>query len=318
MTAFDPILRVADFAARHRPEVVFRFGEPPASKVLGQWCAGSGAELVQIGADGRVFDPDRTVSEFLTGDLGAVAREAVAAVGGRHDEGGGSPNDWTEAWSRAEVAARDAIERETASTWSEPAVAVAVARSMRDGDSLVVSSSMPIRDLEWFAPAMRGVTVHANRGTNGIDGVVSTAVGVAIGSGRPVTLLIGDIAFLHDTNGLIGLSGRGVDLRIVVTNNDGGAIFAFLPQRSVLADSEYEVLYGTPHGADLGAVARAHGLAHVTVDSVETLTGALAGTSRGAGPCVVEARTDRFVNVADHDAVNRRVGDAVAGAVRAE
>lgn len=317
VSAFDPILRARDFADRHRPEVVLRFGEPPASKVLGQWCAASGAEIIQVGADSRNYDPDRTVDEFLAGDLGGIAREAVDAIG-RDDSGVERRNgEWSAAWSRAESAARAAIDGVLASRWCEPAVAAAVAGSMRAGESLVVSSSMPIRDMEWFAPVMREVTVHANRGTNGIDGVVSTAVGVAIGSGRPVTLLIGDIAFLHDSNGLIALARRGVDLRVVVTNNDGGAIFSFLPQRSVLADAEYEVLFGTPHGTDLGSVARAHGLAHVAVDSVDGLAGALASRGPGEGSIVIEARTDRYSNVAEHEAIHAAVALAVEDALRA-
>ena len=99
----------------------------------------------------------------------------------------------------------------------------------------------------------------ANRGANGIDGVVSTAVGVAL-SGVRTTLLIGDVAFLHDTNGLLGLAARGVDLTIVVVDNDGGGIFSFLPQRTSLPGDRFEQLFGTPHGVDLVAVARAHGV----------------------------------------------------------
>lgn len=317
VTAFDPILRVQDFAGRHRPEVVLRFGEPPASKVLGQWCAASGAEMVQIAADSRIFDPDRTVGEFLTGDLGVLAREAIDAIE-RGSSGAELRNrEWAAAWEQAEISARGALDEMLASRWCEPAVAAAVAGSMRDGESLVVSSSMPIRDLEWFAPVMRGVTVHANRGTNGIDGVVSTAVGVAVGSRRPVTLMIGDIAFLHDNNGLIDLARRGVNLRIVVTNNDGGAIFGFLPQRSVLADAEYEALFGTPHGTDLGAMARAHGLDHVAVDTLDGLRAALAASGHGHDSVVIEARTDRFSNVAEHDAVHDAVAAAVATTLRA-
>src|SRR3546814_16340475 len=93
---------------------------------------------------------------------------------------------------------------------------------------------MPIRDVESFVEPGRPIAVHANRGANGIDGVVSTAVGVAVASGAPTALLIGDVAFLHDSNGLLGLSARDLDLVVVVVDNDGGGIFSFLPQ----ADAE--------------------------------------------------------------------------------
>ena len=115
---------------------------------------------------------------------------------------------------------------------SEPGIARTVAASLPVGAQLFVSSSMPVRDLEWYAGATDHLVVLANRGANGIDGVVSSALGAAIGTGRTTGLLIGDVAFLHDNNGLLGLAARGVDLRIVVVDNRGGGIFSFLPQRA--------------------------------------------------------------------------------------
>lgn len=310
VAAFDPLLRVESFAAAHRPEVVLRFGEPPASKVLGQWCAASGAVLVQIGADSRVFDPDRTARRMLVADLAAVAAAAAGAVRSCDDE-------WLSDWCEAARAAAGAIADAVRSEWSEPAVAAAVTRALNPDEAAVVSSSMPIRDMEWFSPPCPGVVFHSNRGTNGIDGVVSTAVGVARGSACRTTLLIGDIAFIHDINGLVGLAGRGLDLRIVVTNNDGGAIFDFLPQAAALAPIEYETLFGTPHGTRLESLAEAHCIPHVAVGSLESLQRAL----EHPGPVVIEARTARSTNVAAHDrlyeqvrlAVEDRVGPAVKG-----
>jgi 2-succinyl-5-enolpyruvyl-6-hydroxy-3-cyclohexene-1-carboxylate synthase len=154
---------------------------------------------------------------------------------------------------------------------------------------------------------MPGVTVHANRGANGIDGVVSTAVGVAIASGSPTTLLIGDVACLHDANGLLGLASRGLDVDIVVVNNDGGAIFSFLPQRAATDDAEFEVLWGTPHGVSFGALAAAHSIAHVAVGNARELAGVLGPD----GVRLVEVRTDRVANIAAHDALNAAVAAAM-------
>jgi 2-succinyl-5-enolpyruvyl-6-hydroxy-3-cyclohexene-1-carboxylate synthase len=168
---------------------------------------------------------------------------------------------------------------------------------------------MPIRDVEWYAAPRDGLRIVANRGANGIDGVVSTAVGVALASATPTALLVGDIAFLHDQNGLLGLAARRPDLTIVVVDNDGGGIFSFLPQATEVPEDRFETLFGTPHGVDPLAVAAVHGLAATEIDDLSDLA-PLVSTS-GGGPRVVRVRTDR----ADNVAVHRAIHEAVAGAL---
>jgi 2-succinyl-5-enolpyruvyl-6-hydroxy-3-cyclohexene-1-carboxylate synthase len=149
--------------------------------------------------------------------------------------------------------------------------------------------------------------VHSNRGANGIDGVIATAIGVAIGSDEPTVVLLGDVAFCHDQSSLTALAARQLPLTIVVTDNDGGGIFSFLPQRTALSTERFEQLFGTPHGTDLVGVARAHGLGARTVDTVDELRAAI--TDREA--TVVRVLTNRDQNVRDHDALH----DAVAKAL---
>jgi 2-succinyl-5-enolpyruvyl-6-hydroxy-3-cyclohexene-1-carboxylate synthase len=148
----------------------------------------------------------------------------------------------------------------------------------------------------------------ANRGANGIDGVISTAVGVAL-AGGPTVALVGDLAFLHDTNALLGAAQREVSLTVVVVDNDGGGIFSFLPQAAELSGDEFEQLFGTPHGLDLMAVARAHGVDAAEVTSLADLRAAVAEPARGIRVRVV--RTDRQANVAAH----QRLYDLVAEAL---
>jgi 2-succinyl-5-enolpyruvyl-6-hydroxy-3-cyclohexene-1-carboxylate synthase len=181
--------------------------------------------------------------------------------------------------------------------------------SLPEGAALVVSSSMPIRDLEWYTAAVRPVSVLANRGANGIDGVVSTAVGVALASDRPTVLLIGDVAFLHDSNGLLGATSRGVDLVVVVVDNDGGGIFSFLPQGERLDPARFERLFGTPHGVDLAALASVHG---ATASMVDDVGPALVAALAAGGVHVVVVRTDRADNLALHRRLNAAIADAVA------
>jgi 2-succinyl-5-enolpyruvyl-6-hydroxy-3-cyclohexene-1-carboxylate synthase len=173
-----------------------------------------------------------------------------------------------------------------------------------------VSSSMPIRDVERYVPPRADVTVLANRGANGIDGVVSTALGVAIGGAGPTALLIGDLAFLHDSNGLLGVAGRQADLVVVVVDNDGGGIFSFLPQARTLRSARFETLFGTPHGLDLAALAAAYGVRTRVVEPAGDVRSAVADEAAGGGVAVVVVRTDRDANVDAH----RRLDDAVAAA----
>jgi 2-succinyl-5-enolpyruvyl-6-hydroxy-3-cyclohexene-1-carboxylate synthase len=172
---------------------------------------------------------------------------------------------------------------------------------------------MPVRDVERYAGPRTGLAVAANRGANGIDGVVSTALGVALGSGAPTALLIGDLAFLHDSNGLLGAAGRAADLTIVVVDNDGGGIFSFLPQARALPGERFETLFGTPHGLDLVALAAGYGVDARRLDPGEDVGGALGEAVAKGGLRVLVVATDRAANVEAH----RRVDEAVAAAVEA-
>ena len=142
---------------------------------------------------------------------------------------------------------------------------------------LTVASSMPVRDLEWFGG--RSAVAYANRGANGIDGVVSTALGRAL-DGATSVVLLGDLAFVHDSNALLHLTARNADLRVVVVDNDGGGIFSFLPQATALEHERFEQLFGTPLGVDVLALAAAHGLPTATV----TTAADLAALARPSGP----------------------------------
>jgi 2-succinyl-5-enolpyruvyl-6-hydroxy-3-cyclohexene-1-carboxylate synthase len=290
--SFDVLLRHAGFAADHSPDVIVRVGRPAASKVLAEWISRARAKVVQVGGPGEI-DPDH----------GVAARLDPPALRALADKlGGATGTPWLARWryaaERAEVAIDELLDRQPALT--EPAVARVVARSLPPGAELVVASSMPVRDLEWYGgPTARA---HANRGANGIDGVVSTALGVAL-AGPPTVALVGDIAFVHDAGALTALRTRDADLRIVVVDNDGGGIFSFLPQATDLAGERFEQLFGTPHGTDVVALAVAHGLDAVSVTSPAEL----AARITQPGPSVTRVATDRQANVAVHAELNAAV-----------
>jgi 2-succinyl-5-enolpyruvyl-6-hydroxy-3-cyclohexene-1-carboxylate synthase len=307
----DALLRVPTLRDDLRPEVVVRLGAPLASRVVGEWLAASGAvEVVVAGIDGW-SDPHGTAAVVLAADpvqlLVAWAAEPVDVP--PVDDG-----RWAQTWRDAGAAAHRAIVTALADTTghSEPAVAQAVADALPEDGILVASSSMPIRDLEWYVTPAQPLTVCANRGANGIDGVVSTAIGVALGSGDPTALLIGDLAFLHDSNGLLGCVDRPLDLVIVVVDNDGGGIFSFLPQADVVTPARFEQLYGTPHGLDLVALAGAYGVRARRVEPGDDLGAVLETALVTAGVDVLVVPTDRAANLEVHRQLNAAVAAAVS------
>ncbi len=295
----DLLLRHPSFAATHRPEVIIQLGEPPASKVQAQWLAQSGAIAIVVDPDGAWLDPDRVASLIISADPSVWCETLTGRL--RAEIEAHIDDAWIESWAAADAAASTAVATALVHRpeITEPAVARDLVAAMPPGSRLVVSSSMPIRDIEWYSEARHGLTVISNRGANGIDGVVSTAVGVAV-SGYPTALLIGDVALLHDTNGLLGLATRNVNLVIVVVDNDGGGIFSFLPQADLVDHDRFEQVFGTPHGVDFAMLAAAHGLPLTTISNQHELIPAIEKANAAGGASIIRVVTDRQANVAVH------------------
>jgi 2-succinyl-5-enolpyruvyl-6-hydroxy-3-cyclohexene-1-carboxylate synthase len=194
---------------------------------------------------------------------------------------------------------------------SEPRVAAELGVRLAGEATLVVASSMPVRDVETFFPA-RAVPprVLSNRGANGIDGTVSTAFGVAAAGTGPTVLLIGDVALAHDVGGLMAARRLGLPLVVVLLNNDGGGIFHFLPVEREGADFERHV--ATPHGLDFAHAAALYGCAFERAGGPESFRAALDRALAADGCTIIEVRTDRRENVRLH----RRVWEAVSESVR--
>jgi 2-succinyl-5-enolpyruvyl-6-hydroxy-3-cyclohexene-1-carboxylate synthase len=277
IAAADALLRVPAFAERQRPDVVVHVGEPWASRVLNEWLAASNADHIVVDPHGAWPDPHRIATKVVRGPVSLVAED--------------QPEDgWLDAWTSAEAAAQRAIDRtlaRVAHASSASAVMRGLLASARDEETLFVASSMPIRDLEWFGAPRVGAHVLSNRGANGIDGLVSTAAGIAWSvAPHPVTAVLGDLAFLHDVGGLRAAAGLE-NLDYVVIDNDGGAIFDFLPQAAELDADMFRTLFTTPHGLDLDAVAAAVPGARVAVHRV--LRGTAAATHQAVHAAVAAA-----------------------------
>lgn len=302
ISTYHHLLGHGPFAAEHGPDLILRFGRAGLSRNL-MVLLGSDVEQIAVLPDGRWSDPHRATARAVVGDPSSFCRELMERLG----DGDGDPG-WLASWRRADGLAAEAIDRvlREAGGLNEPAAARWAAGGAPDGSALVVGSSMPVRDLDAFMAPRPGVTVYGNRGASGIDGFVSSAIGVALGHAGPTLALAGDLSLLHDVNGFL-LEPRDVTLTIVVVNNDGGGIFHFLPQARFPA--ELERLFATPHGRDLAAVVGAYGVAHQLVRTRDELEAAL-GVVEGIR--VVEVRTERDANVAFHERVSEAVKAVLA------
>jgi 2-succinyl-5-enolpyruvyl-6-hydroxy-3-cyclohexene-1-carboxylate synthase len=302
----DGTIAAADAIVRAEPplpECIVMLGAPWLSRALGTYvsdAARAGARIIIVDPWQQWADPSRAATEFHQSgadDWLEFARTSAAPC----------DPEWLDSWRSREAMAQAAIAEVLGNDVSEPLVARSVHRyAAETGATLVVAASMPIRDLEWYAEANPvPPRVLANRGANGIDGVVSTALGVAAsgeGQDARTLALLGDLTFLHDVSGLVNLPE--VPCTFVVLDNGGGGIFSFLPQATSVEPPVFEQLFGTPPASDIGAVARGFGLAVHDVTALSQLEPALAAPT----PALVRVRVPgRAENVALHEAINQAV-----------
>ncbi|NYH78674.1 2-succinyl-5-enolpyruvyl-6-hydroxy-3-cyclohexene-1-carboxylate synthase [Actinopolyspora biskrensis] len=291
------LLALPEFVRQHRPEQVVCVGRPTVFRQVQRLLADSGIEVILVHSD-----PD---------GWPAPAHD-VSVVAGRLDTTAVSPDpEWLDTWRAADHKARTelnaALEREEVD--SGPVVAGRLVEALPADSLLVLGSSNPARDVALCGARRPAVRVHRNRGAAGIDGLVSTAVGVALESAGPNYALLGDLGFLHDSNGLLlGPHERRPDLTIVVYNDDGGGIFSLLEQGRSAHSETFERVFGTPHGTDLAALCAAHHVPHELVTGREELARAL---RYRPGLRVVEVRAPR----AGLRGVHGRLLDAVSAAV---
>jgi 2-succinyl-5-enolpyruvyl-6-hydroxy-3-cyclohexene-1-carboxylate synthase len=301
VTAYDLLLRDERFRSDASPELVLRFGEMPTSKPLRTWLADSEADQIVVDPACGWNEPTRRAAALLRADPTELAAGWAARLGEERP----APAMWLE----AERAARDAIEAELSDldAPTEPGLHLALAAAHGDGDLVYTASSMPIRDQETFLPSIATDAIFlCNRGTNGIDGLISSGIGAAHASGRPTTIVTGDLGLLHDIGGLAVLRDVSTPVRIIVVNNNGGGIFHFLPQEDALPGAEFEALLGTPRGVDVAKAGALFDLPHRRLDTLGQLPDALA-----AGTGLIEIEVDRQANLELH----RRLADAVGEAI---
>ncbi len=308
IAGYDAMLR-APAGPDLRPEVVLRVGRTPTSKALGTFLAGLvDAEQVVIAEPGRWNDPDLRATRSLDADPTAVCRRLLGALAAPP----ASDAAWLAAWRERERRACAAVDAGLGEGLTEPGAIHDLIDALPPGAAIVAGNSMPIRDLDTvLRPGPAPLHVYGNRGASGIDGVVSTALGIAAARPEtPLALVLVDLSAYHDMNGLLAAGRFGLAATIVVLNNDGGGIFSMLPQASRVP--EFEPLFGTRHGLRFEHAAAQYGLGYAHPGTPQAYREALADSLARDGAQLIEVTTERAANAALHEAIWRRVRDALA------
>jgi len=298
----DLLLRDSRTAAALAPDLIVRFGGQPTSASLAAWMARHASVDVWLVDQAAGFrDPQhRATRMFCT-----TARRFCELARDHLGPASAATQEWLIQWRRADSTARDAataaLEAETA--FLTPHLARSLWARLPEATTLYAANSMAIREIDAFAgPRAPWLRVLANRGVNGIDGLLSSALGAAAAVRRPTVLWCGDLAFLHDLSGLVAGHLLQADVTIVVSNDDGGGIFEYLPVARAVSRERFERFFAVPHGVDLCAVARSFGWEAVRVQSADSFETALSRALAG-GRHVIEVPVKRAANTAFHAAL---------------
>ena len=301
--AADSVLTCENLPA---PSVVVRLGDTPTAKSVRLWWERTHAGHVLIDPLERWQDPSHQSTAVFRNQIHELLSSAI--------DGSSADPAWGERWQALGSAARHESDTvlDAWPTWTEAHLARDLGRHAPEHATIVVSSSMPVRDLDSFGSARSSVTVHGNRGVNGIDGIIATATGVSQSHPDTSTIvLIGDVALLHDVGSVLGAARSQTNMTIVVPNNDGGGIFSFLPIRDALPDAAYDEVFHTPHGTTFSFLAGHPGISHQDVDS-NSFADALRSAVERTGVTILEAAMDTPDSVAVHRAITAAVKERLA------
>lgn len=301
--SYDAFLRSDRIARDVAPEIILRFGATPVSKPLLLYLQRHpDCRHIVIDESENWRDPAAIVSDVIHAQPRAWCEALLAAL--QPLPRPSSQEIWSAGWTVVGQRSRAAMQETLTQTGdlSEPRIFVELADLLPAGATLFAGNSMPVRDLETvFAGSPKPIRFLANRGASGIDGVVSTALGVAAVSADPLVLVIGDLSFYHDMNGLLAAKQHHLHAIIILLNNDGGGIFSFLPQADHAESREhFEELFGTPHGLDFCPAAELYGLTYKRPADWEGFRSAVTQALDAPGVTLLEVRTERGANVALH------------------
>jgi 2-succinyl-5-enolpyruvyl-6-hydroxy-3-cyclohexene-1-carboxylate synthase len=322
LSSYDAFLRDTSFVSQHKPEIILRFGAMPTSKpVLLYLKRYPACPLIVIDGQDGWEEPTQLASELIHAQPTLLCQQVLRVLEETPEAGASSEpavwqadeSSWLSSWIHADQLTRQALKSgmQEFQPLFEGRIFSELETLLPEGATLYVSNSMPVRDLDtFFWASARSRLILGNRGANGIDGVISSALGASAAS-TPTVLVIGDLAFLHDLGGLVAAHLHHLSLTIVLINNDGGGIFSFLPQANHPA--HFEHLFGTPTGLDVSYAVHMYGGQFHRVSNWQQFRQALTQSISNGGLQVIEVQTERNSNVQMHRRLWQQVSQALEG-----
>lgn len=292
---YDAIFRNQRIREQLKPDYIIRFGAMPVSKsYLFYVEEHEDALQIIVEPDEGFRDPTGNQTEYIYADPHALCEDLISRSQPIKDN-----EAWLQIWQMMNQVAKDHLLSETAGALTEGEAVKNLLAVVPQTSTLYVGNSMAVRDVDsFFMNTEKELTVLANRGASGIDGVVSSALGATAATRERVTLLIGDLSFYHDLNGLLAAKQYELDLTVVLINNNGGGIFSFLPQAT--EEKYFDVLFGTPLNIDFSQVVSMYGGYYEVVTDEVYLREELTASYERDGLTVIEVQTDRVENVNWH------------------
>ncbi|WP_373893144.1 2-succinyl-5-enolpyruvyl-6-hydroxy-3-cyclohexene-1-carboxylic-acid synthase [Virgibacillus sp. CBA3643] len=291
---YDAILRSEAIRASLQPDFILRFGAMPVSKPY-RFYVQEHMDAMQfvVENDAGYREPAGNATEFIFADSILLCEDLITKSASVNFE-----TNWLKTWQEINNVAKKHLLDGTESEITEGEAVSEMMEVIPDNSSLYVGNSMAIRDVDtFFMTTEKDISILANRGANGIDGMISSGLGAAA-TGKQTTLLLGDLSFFHDMNGLLAAKHYKLNLTILVINNNGGGIFSFLGQAN--DQKHFEALFGTPVDIDLGQAVAMYGGSHTVARHKSELKEALSASYKEQGLSVVEVQTERTANVDWH------------------
>lgn len=304
--SYDAILKNNQIVNLMKPDLIIRFGSMPVSKPLSlflkKW--NHTPHLVIDGGAGW-RDPQHLGTKIVQCNEAVFCQEIGSRLSGKRE------SQWLTTWKDLDNLAKKTIATyfNSIDTLDEGKLIHELAKILPENSTIFAGNSMPIRDIDtFFHQTNKNIQILANRGANGIDGVVSTAIGAAVHK-YPLFLVIGDLSMFHDLNGLLAAKLNQVNINIILINNDGGGIFSFLPQNKL--NKHYELLFGTPIGIDFSHAVQMYGGNYTKIENWKMFSSAIKSAEQQKGINVFEVRTNRQMNHISHQTMWDLIGKEI-------